>query len=446
MSSSDHFSMKLPPKFEKDEEYESWKRDLFIWRELTDLAKCKQALAVHLSLKGRARVASSEVAVEALKQENGVETLIAKLDKLFLQDEGSRQFNAFREFYNLRKSDAKSCNEYISEFEHVYFKLVAQKMALPDSVIAFMLLESCKFNENEIKMVMTGIPKVTFDNMKEAIKRIFGSDIGRHRDYSKDVKTEPVFEAETNETLYSNRNWRHDSWRETSGRGFRGTSGANSRGFGSNRGFNRKTNPIDRDGKISKCSICESKFHWARQCPDAYEKRTIHAKNVGEQDSSDKVEGENEVHLSLFVGYTNNEEQCKKLNTLVEESHGCALLDTGCSTTVTGNMWLKNYLGQLSEYDRSCIIEYPSNATFTFGDGATKRSIKKMIMPCYINGKRSTIETDVVSCDIPLLLSRKSMKKGKMIIDFGYDSLTVGGNKVKLESTNSGHYLLPLSF
>ena len=157
---------------------------------------------MHLSLKGRARVASSEVAVEALKQENGVETLIAKLDKLFLQDEGSRQFNAFREFYNLRKSDAKSCNEYISEFEHVYFKLVAQKMALPDSVIAFMLLESCKFNENEIKMVMTGIPKVTFDNMKEAIKRIFGSDIGRHRDYSKDVKTEPVFEAETNETLY----------------------------------------------------------------------------------------------------------------------------------------------------------------------------------------------------------------------------------------------------
>ena len=32
MSSSDHFTIKLPQKFEKDEEYESWKRDLFIWR------------------------------------------------------------------------------------------------------------------------------------------------------------------------------------------------------------------------------------------------------------------------------------------------------------------------------------------------------------------------------------------------------------------------------
>ena len=42
----------------------------------------------------------------------------------------------------------------------------------------------------------------------------------------------------------------------------------------------------------------------------------------------------NEVRLSLFDGFTNNEKQCKNLNTLVEESHGCALLDTGCSTTV----------------------------------------------------------------------------------------------------------------
>ena len=44
-------------------------------------------------------------------------------------------------------------------------------------------------------------------------------------------------------------------------------------------------------------------------------------------------------------------------------------------------------------------------------------------MPC-INGKRSAIETNAVTCDIPfLLLGRKSMKKGKIVIDFGYDSL-----------------------
>jgi len=41
------------------------------------------------------------------------------------------------------------------------------------------------------------------------------------------------------------------------------------------------------------------------------------------------VDNDNRViylYLSLFVGYTNNEEQCKKLNTLVGESHGCVLV------------------------------------------------------------------------------------------------------------------------
>jgi len=78
-----------------------------------------------------------------------------------------------------------------------------------------------------------------------------------------------------------------------------------------------------------------------------------------------------------------------------------------------GNMWLKNYLCLLSEYDISCIIECPSNATFSFVDGVTKRSIKKMIMPSYIYGKHSAIETDVVicECDIPFMLSRKYMEK-----------------------------------
>ena len=59
---------------------------------------------MHLSLKGRARVASSEVAVEALKQENGIEILFAKLDESFLQDKGgSHQFNAFKSFITSEK-------------------------------------------------------------------------------------------------------------------------------------------------------------------------------------------------------------------------------------------------------------------------------------------------------------------------------------------------------
>ena len=99
-----------------------------------------------------------------------------------------------------------------------------------------------------------------------------------------------------------------------------------------------------------------------------------------------------------------------------------------------GEDWLENYREYMSEHDRSCIVEKPSTATFTFGDGKRVSSSKILTLPCYINGRRSTVDTDVVTCNIPLLLSKKAMKKGKMILNFEKDALTVGNNVVSIVS------------
>ena len=54
---------KNPPSFTSDGNYESWKKDIAIWCKLTDIAKEKQELAIHLVLTGTARQASSEVEI-----------------------------------------------------------------------------------------------------------------------------------------------------------------------------------------------------------------------------------------------------------------------------------------------------------------------------------------------------------------------------------------------
>ena len=90
---------KIPPKFEDDSDYEAWKRDIEIWVKFTDLEEKKLASAIHLSLTGKARVASSELTVDELCAEDGVKTLMTKLDGIFLQDKSSRQFSSFRELY-----------------------------------------------------------------------------------------------------------------------------------------------------------------------------------------------------------------------------------------------------------------------------------------------------------------------------------------------------------
>ena len=119
-------NLKNPPKMDEDSAYESWKKDVELWTDLTDLPKGKQAIAIHLSLSGRARVASSEINAEDLKKDTGVATLLEKLDTLFLADKGRRQFGVFHQLYNFRRAEGVEVGKFISEFEHLYFKFTQQ--------------------------------------------------------------------------------------------------------------------------------------------------------------------------------------------------------------------------------------------------------------------------------------------------------------------------------
>ena len=134
-----------------------------------------------------------------------------------------------------------------------------------------------------------------------------------------------------------------------------------------------------------------------------------------------------------------------KLQTLVDESECGAVIDTGCSTTVCEKQWLQSYKESLSEYERTQISEQASTSSFTFGDGRTVHSQSRVTVSCWIGGLRAEITTDVVDSNVPLLLSRKSMKSTGMRLFFDKDVLEVGGKSIKLVTTASGHYVLPIS-
>ena len=61
-------------------------------------------MAIHLALSGKAQQASSEIEVESLCKDSSVGTLLAKLDKLLL-DESKGQFKALQESYNLKRNN-----------------------------------------------------------------------------------------------------------------------------------------------------------------------------------------------------------------------------------------------------------------------------------------------------------------------------------------------------
>ena len=61
-----------PPAFNDGDDYEAWKNDVEMWSDVTDIAKEKQAVVVHLSLSGKARKASSELKSADLKSVGGM--------------------------------------------------------------------------------------------------------------------------------------------------------------------------------------------------------------------------------------------------------------------------------------------------------------------------------------------------------------------------------------
>ncbi len=65
----------------------SVENEVNIWTRVTELDKKKQALTVALGLEGRARETAMEIPAEDLDSDNGMATLMAKLDDVFLKEE-----------------------------------------------------------------------------------------------------------------------------------------------------------------------------------------------------------------------------------------------------------------------------------------------------------------------------------------------------------------------
>lgn len=450
--------MKNPPCFEDENSYEKWRKDIEIWVKLTDLKENKQALAIHLSLTGKAREISSEISVDVLSQDDGVSQLTKKLDEVFLLDKEKRAFMAYQEFERFKRPSDMTIGDYISSFERLYFKFSQYDMKLPDAVLAYRLLESCNLADIHFQLAMTTINKITFGNMKDTLRRIFSGGVVNsvNTNSTEDkIKIEPqdVFHGKVqynseiqNRTLqeYKNEDSEASQYYTSSRnlrRGYYGNYRNNRRGNRNFRFFNKYgsastscLNPKDQNGFVTKCFRCQSMYHYSSQCPENTEQNEKYVNQ--------------EVHLTLFSNAEEHitlfAEDDDRRNKLTYETLGSVVLDSGCTATVCGEIWLESYIDALTDKEKLQIEYEDSETSFKFGDGDTVRSKGKAVVPCVLAGRNVNIRTDVVDCNIPLLLSRSAMKRAGIVIDFSGDTATLFGRNYKLNITSTGHYSIPI--
>ena len=74
-------------------------------------------------------------------------------------------------------------------------------------------------------------------------------------------------------------------------------------------------------------------------------------------------------HAVLFIGY--HKGGIAQLDT---DARNCAVLDSACSNTVCGDIWLENYLSSLDHEDSRKIKRSIDKKTFKFGGGERLKS------------------------------------------------------------------------
>lgn len=86
------------------------------------IVKTKQKLAIYLTISSHARECIRDLKLENISSENHVKIMTDKLNTLFLKDETTRAYLAFKEFYD-HQSSGGSITEFLVKFEYLYHKL-----------------------------------------------------------------------------------------------------------------------------------------------------------------------------------------------------------------------------------------------------------------------------------------------------------------------------------
>ena len=81
----------------------------------------------------------------------------------------------------------------------------------------------------------------------------------------------------------------------------------------------------------------------------------------------------------------------------------------------------------LSEEDRKAIVKSKSYRIFKFGDGKVVNAYERVTIPATIGSQKGVVECAVIDKNLPLLVSKDSMKKEGVTINFVEDTANING-------------------
>ena len=433
------------PLLTADKPYPRFKQELEVWKSVTDLKPESQAAVVALSLpetglKLNIRDKVFDEIYDKLSKADGMKTLVEFLDKHLGKDELTEAHEKYVKFKYYSRKEGESMEEFISTFDSLHNKLAKSDYAMPSPLLCFELIDSAGISTEKQMFVKSDIDFTKKDTMyaqaQKALKKYF-SDLSLNDSESSSSQNVSGHDIKP-EVLYAS----NSRGRRSRGRGnafrSRGMSSASHSNWSSNR--RGKLNPTGPHGSPRRCRNCGSYRHFEKDCQHKDDEEGYLVDDEESYDDYFDEQFDGEDAPEEVVLFTQSHED---IILLASECSSHALLDTCCTSTVAGNLWLNDYI-EANDLSHDEIYVGPSSRRFKFGNDGTLPSIGKYKIPANIAGEDVKIITDVVSSSIPLLLSKPSMKKAKMSINLEHDQAIMKGKSVPLLETSAGHYALLL--
>ena len=267
-------AMRIDPPNLGSKTYELYRQELLAWREVTELRKEKQGIAIALSLPENDKTQIREkvfdqIPIDDLKEDDGLNTLIAFLDDHLKKDDLADGLEKFEEFEDFQRKSDMSITEYIASFDSRYRKIEKLKMVLPSEILAFKLLKKANISKEEKMLVLTGMnygnKNTLYEAAKSSLKKFKGGIAEEQDSLSSGIKLEPAFLAEHEEALLAAGYVKQFGGGKT-GRWGKGGSNSN-RHHGQAKQNSKKLNPVGPDGKVLTCRFCGSYRHFVADCP-----------------------------------------------------------------------------------------------------------------------------------------------------------------------------------
>ena len=489
------FGKPLPvPKIEDYAEFDTWCKCVTAWSKTCHIPKEQQGffLAQEIPISSDRYGATLREDIykncppdSLVEDTEGVNKIIAFLKTRFWTDSEKDVYDTHAALKVIHRKRDQTLNDYIIEFDKLYSKAKQLKL-IPggpeyDMCKAVDLLLTSDLNDHEF-MIMRSVANVRagdgkrYEIVKEKLREIIGKGISNTKPKS---NGEESFLSQSQsrkdddislDEVYISRGWKPPPKQNKGYQNYRNgnqnRNGGNRGNYGANENKNKTfirtkpKNPLGPDGKPMQCISCRAITHLIKECPDTFENQQKRQQNKNYKtayvvnydtleeekvllpisDSESEQDKEGNVFCAVYCS-----EKLEEMNKFTAEALNKAALDTACTASIAGEKWLKIYLEALPKPMKEKVTgPLPSNKYFMFGNQGKLKSQAKYIIPTKLGGDDNNLELDIVSSDIPLLLSKGDMKRLGIVLDMKNDKASMNGKPLILTTTSAGHYVVDL--